>query len=83
MSTAVDSTGTVGAMCSLDSNIVLWTISDNAFYGRAKQNPSEAWGIAFIPRASPEDTLLLAIAGGSSNRVRVWDIAKGAESFSV
>ena len=70
-------------MCGLDSNIVLWNTTDNSFYAHAKQNPSEAWGIAFLPRASPTDPLLLAIAGGSSNQVRLWDVAKGAEVWSV
>lgn len=79
MSVAVDSTGTVGAMCSLDSNIAMWRIGDNSFHAAARQPPSEAWGVAFVPRPSPDAPLLLAIAGGSANCVRLWDVGAGAQ----
>jgi len=83
VSIAVDSKGSAGAICSLDSNILLWNMADNTFLAHAKQNPSEAWGIAFMPRASPEEPLVLAIAGGSSNKVRLWDVTKSEEILSA
>jgi len=48
-----------------------------------KQPPSEAWGIAFVPRSSAEDPILLAIAGGSSHTIKLWDVAAGKSILSV
>lgn len=84
VSLAIDSCGQYGAVCALDSSISVWNMSDYTpgapIHGIA---PSEAWGIAFVPRASQDDPLLLAIAAGSAHKLRLWDVAAGNEMLSV
>jgi WD repeat-containing protein 61 len=84
VSVAVDSTGSVGAVCALDSSINLWKMQDFSPVGTGvKASPSEAWGIAFFPRAAETDPLRLAIAGGSSNTIRVLDPLEGKDLLST
>lgn len=84
VSLTIDSCGQYGAVCALDSSISVWNMADYT-PGASIQGvpPSEAWGIAFVPRASQDDPLLLAIAAGSSHRLRLWDVTAGSEVLSV
>ncbi|KAL4857036.1 WD repeat-containing protein VIP3 [Chlorella vulgaris] len=69
---SVDSSGQYGAASSLDSYVTVWNMED---YSTVHQftdiPPSEAWGLAFAPAG---EKLLLAVAGGSSNGVRLLDV---------
>lgn len=51
VSVAIDSQGVYGAVSSLDGSINVWNMEDFSAVGAGiKQNPSETWGLAFIPR---------------------------------
>lgn len=80
VSVAVDSLGKYGAVNSLDSKIHLWNMADFSLVGDVlAMGPTEAWDIAFCPRETEEDPLVLAIAGGSGNCVRMWDLVDRKE----
>ncbi|EFN53663.1 hypothetical protein CHLNCDRAFT_36331 [Chlorella variabilis] len=70
---SVDSSGQYGAASSLDSYVTVWRMDDyNTVHQFTNIPPSETWGLAFAPSS---EKLLLAVAGGSSNSVRVLDVA--------
>lgn len=80
----VDTTGTAGAVCALDSSISVWSMEDYSPVGPSiPTSPSATWGIAFLPRGSKDAPLLLAMAGGSSNTVKIWDVSNGKELASM
>jgi WD repeat-containing protein 61 len=80
VSVAVDSLGEYGAVNSLDSKINVWKMDDFSVVGDLiKMAPSECWDLAFVPRKSQSDPLTLAMAGGSANCLRLWNILQGKE----
>lgn len=84
MSVAVDTTGKVGAVCALDSSLSIWNMEDYSPIGPPVSTvPSSSWGISFLPRDSTDSPLLLAMAGGSSNTVRILDVHNGKDVLSV
>jgi WD repeat-containing protein 61 len=75
---AMDSRGEYGAVNSLDSHVSVWSNTDFSIVGEGlKLAPSACWGLAFVPRAAPSDPLLLAMAGGSANVLRIWNVLEG------
>lgn len=79
----MDSTGTYGAVNSLESSVNVWHMEDYKPAGPAiQQAPSEAWSIAFVPRHAA-DPVLLAIAGGSSQSVKLWDAGTSKQTASI
>lgn len=83
VSVAVDSTGAYGAVCTLASLINVWRMEPGFAPANApiQSPPSEAWGITFVPHL--DGTPLLAIAGGSSNKLRLWNVPEAAETLSI
>ncbi len=80
VSVAIDSLGEYGAVNSLDSKINVWKMGDFSCVGDViKMAPSECWDIAFVPRKQASDPVLLAMAGGSANCVRLWDVLENKE----
>lgn len=80
VSVAIDSLGEYGAVNSLDSKINVWKMEDFSCVGDViKISPSECWDIAFVPRKQASDPVLLAMAGGSANCVRLWNILENKE----
>ena len=77
VSLAMDSLGEYGAVNSLDSKVSVWKMDDFACVGDGiKLAPSECWGLDFVPRKKPSDPLLLAMAGGSANVLRIWNVTE-------
>jgi len=75
---AMDSRGEYGAVNSLDSHVSVWSNADFSIVGEGlKLAPSACWGLAFVPRAAASDPLLLAMAGGSANVLRIWNVLDG------
>ena len=78
---AMDSRGEYGAVNSLDSHVSVWRHADFSIVEGVgeglKLSPSECWGIAFVPRWEASDPLLLAMAGGSANVLRIWNVMEG------
>ena len=75
---AMDSRGEYGAVNSLDSHVSVWSNADFSIVGEGlKLAPSACWGLAFVPRSSSSDPLLLAMAGGSANVLRIWNVLDG------
>lgn len=72
VSVVFDKTGTYGAVSSLDSSVNVWTMENySQVGGGVRQPPSESWGVTFLPRS---DGIVLALAGGMSNTVKVIDV---------
>lgn len=78
VSVAFDSSGAWGAATSLDSYVSVWSMAAYNSSYQIQLAPSEAWGLAFAP-AGASDALTLAVAGGSSNRVKIWDVAQAVQ----
>lgn len=76
VSLATDPSGTYAASCSLDSLIRVWDVETGASKAEIEVPPSEAWRIAFAPAG---DRLLVAAAGGSSNKVAIYDVGAPSE----
>lgn len=69
-----------GAVNSLDSKIHVWSMEDFSIVGDViKMGPSESWDIAFIPRKSNDEPLVLALAGGSLNCIKLWNVTEEKE----
>lgn len=80
VSIAVDSLGEYGAVNSLDSKINVWNMKDFSCVGDViKMAPSECWDMAFVPRKHGSDPLVLAMAGGSANCLRLWNVLENKE----
>lgn len=80
MSVCVDSTGQYGAVNSLDSKINVWGMDGYSIVGDTiKMGPSECWDIVFMPKRSESDPLVLAMAGGSTNCLRLWNVFENKE----
>ncbi|PKA63013.1 U4/U6 small nuclear ribonucleoprotein PRP4-like protein [Apostasia shenzhenica] len=62
--------GVVAASASLDSYIRVFDVDTNASIATLEAPPSEVWGMQFDPRGT-----ILAVAGGSSASVKLWDTA--------
>lgn len=78
ISLAVDSAGTYGAATSLDSMVRVWDMNDYSTKAVLPLPPSETWSLAFAP-ATEGEQLQVAVAGGSSNTVRIIDVAASKE----
>lgn len=75
--------GVYGAVNSLDSKINVWRMDDFSPVGDViKMGPSECWDIAFVPPVGDEK-LVLALAGGSSNCIRLWDVKENKEIMAL
>ena len=75
---AMDTRGEYGAVNSLDSHVSVWSNSDFSIVGEGlKLAPSACWGLAFVPRLAASDPVLLAMAGGSANVLRIWNVLEG------
>ena len=71
-----------GAVNSLDSKIYVWNMEDFSIVGDViKMGPSESWDIAFMPkkRKSDDEPLVLALAGGSLNCIKLWNVTEEKE----
>jgi len=79
VSLAMDSRGEYAAVNSLDSHVSVWRNDTFGIVGEGlKLSPSACWGLAFVPRLQASDPLLLAMAGGSENVLRIWDVMEGS-----
>ena len=86
VSLAMDSRGEYAAVNSLDSHVSVWRNDTFGIVGEGlKLSPSACWGLAFVPRLQASDPLLLAMAGGSENVLRIWDVMEGSvvSTFAV
>ncbi|PSC74984.1 WD repeat-containing 61 [Micractinium conductrix] len=85
----VDGTGQYGAASSLDSYVTVWSMGDySTVHQFTNIPPSETWGLAFAPAGAAGGSdgsdggpkLLLAVAGGSANCVRLLDVTAQGEA---
>lgn len=77
---SVAADGRYGAVNSLDSKIHVWSMADFSIVGDViKMGPSESWDIAFMPRKSDDEPLVLALAGGSLNCIKLWNVTENKE----
>jgi len=75
VSITIDNSGSYAAVNSLDSTINIIKLDDySKLGGGIRQPPSESWGLAFLPASSAGSGPLLALAGGMSNTVKVFDV---------
>eukprot|EP00873_Tetraselmis_striata_P004353 jgi/Tetstr1/424617/TSEL_015139.t1 len=74
---SVASVGNLAASSALDSIIRVWDLVTHETKVTIECPPSETWAIDFSPVVS--DTHLVAVAGGSSNKVKIWSIEEAAE----
>lgn len=74
VSVAVDQSGTYAASSALDSVIRVWNLKDSSTQAIIETEPSETWSIAFAPTS---DKVIVAAAGGSTNKVKLWEAAEG------
>lgn len=81
----VDSSGKFGASSSLDSYVTIWDMADySTVHQFTNIPPSETWGLAFAPPgAAGADKLLLAVAGGTANAVRLLDVGAKGEAATL
>uniref|UniRef100_A0A1D1YZ94 WD repeat-containing protein 61 n=2 Tax=Anthurium amnicola TaxID=1678845 RepID=A0A1D1YZ94_9ARAE len=68
VSVAAHPSGTVAASASLDSFVRVFDVDANATIATLEAPPSEVWNMQFNPKGT-----LLAVAGGSSASVKLWD----------
>lgn len=69
VSVAVDPTGTYAASSALDSFVRVWCLADHQEKVQLESQPTEVWNIAFGPQ---KDRCILAAAGGTSGKVKLW-----------
>ena len=81
VSVAVDPSGTFAASSSLDSFVRVWHLGDSVTKAVIETPPGETWQIAFPPSQSHGGPLLIAAAGGASNKVVIWS-ADSAEKVA-
>jgi WD repeat-containing protein 61 len=74
---SVASVGDLAASSALDSVIRVWDLVTHETKVSIECPPSETWAIDFSPVAT--DTHLIAIAGGSSNKVKLWSVEEAKE----
>ncbi|KAF7826122.1 WD repeat-containing protein VIP3 [Senna tora] len=67
-SVAAHPLGSIAASSSLDSFVRVFDVDSNATIATLEAPPSEVWQLKFDPKGS-----LLAVAGGSSASVKLWD----------
>ncbi|KAL4419861.1 hypothetical protein ABPG75_006959 [Micractinium tetrahymenae] len=81
----VDASGKYGASSSLDSYVTVWDMADySTLHQFTNIPPSETWGLTFAPPgAARADKLLLAVAGGTANGVRLLDVGAKAEAATL
>ncbi|KAH9620432.1 hypothetical protein KSS87_022251 [Heliosperma pusillum] len=70
VSVAAHPSGVIAASASLDSVVRVFDVDTNHTLATLQAPPSESWQMQFNPKGT-----LLAIAGGSSTSVKVWDTA--------
>lgn len=70
ISVAAHPSGTVAASASLDSFIRVFDVDSNASIATLEAPPSEVWNMQFDPKGT-----VLAVAGGGSASVKLWDTA--------
>ena len=68
----VDATGTAACSSALDSFIRVWNLDNDSTIAVIETAPSETWQVCFHPS---QQKMLVAAAGGSANRVAVYDTA--------
>ncbi|RWW26864.1 hypothetical protein GW17_00008739 [Ensete ventricosum] len=75
VSVAAHPSGAVAASSSLDSFIRVFDIDSNASIATLEAPPSEVWSMQFDPKVRPSCGLgtVLAVAGGGSASVKLWD----------
>jgi WD repeat-containing protein 61 len=72
ISVSVDPTGEWAASSALDSYIRVWSLKDqNQERALLESKPTEVWSIAFSPIV---DKCIVAGAGGTTGKVKLWDI---------
>ncbi|CAN8326517.1 unnamed protein product [Cochlearia groenlandica] len=69
-SVAAHPSGIIAASSSLDSFVRVFDVDTNATIAVLEAPPSEVWGMQFEPMGT-----ILAVAGGSSASVKLWDTA--------
>ncbi|KAF3336232.1 WD repeat-containing protein 61 [Carex littledalei] len=70
VSLAAHPSGSLAAATSLDSLVRVFDVDTAASVALLEAAPSEAWGLQFNPKGT-----LLAVAGGGSATVKLWDTA--------
>lgn len=74
ISVAVDATGEWAASSALDSYVRVWSLKDNTNERALLESmPTEIWSIAFSPL---KDKCIVAGAGGSLGKIKLWDISE-------
>ncbi|KAK1437613.1 hypothetical protein QVD17_03407 [Tagetes erecta] len=71
VSVAAHPSGKIAASASIDSFIRVFDVQSNNTIATLEAPPSQLWQLQFDPRGS-----LLAVAGGSSGSVQLWDTAE-------
>lgn len=72
VSVSVDPTGEWAASSALDSYVRVWSLKDqNQERALLESMPTEVWSVAFSPTS---DKCIIAAAGGTTGKVKVWDI---------
>lgn len=74
---SVATAGTLAASSALDSIIRVWDLVTGETKAVLECVPSETWAIAFNPIAT--DPRLLAVAGGSSSKIKIWSVSDASE----
>ncbi|KAD6455088.1 hypothetical protein E3N88_09794 [Mikania micrantha] len=71
VSVATHPSGKIAASASIDSFIRVFDVESNNTIATLEAPPSEVWQMQFDPRGT-----ILAVAGGSSASVKLWDTAE-------
>lgn len=73
--------GTYAATSSLDSLIRVWDIEDRqTTLQLLEMTPGECWSIDFSPSI---DQMVLAVAGGSTGNVSIWNVKGEAKEIKT
>jgi WD repeat-containing protein 61 len=73
ISVGVDPSGEWAASSALDSYVRVWSLREqNQERALLESMPTEVWSIAFGPMS---DRCLIAAAGGTMGKVKLWDIS--------
>ncbi|XP_057540130.1 WD repeat-containing protein VIP3 [Amaranthus tricolor] len=70
VSVAAHPSGVIAASASLDSFVRVFDVDSNNTIATLEAPPSESWQLQFHPMGT-----MLAVAGGSSTSIKVWDTA--------
>ena len=78
---SVATVGNLAASSALDSIIRVWDIVGCDTKAIIECPPSETWSIVFNPVST--DPQLIAVAGGSSNKIKIWSVKDASEQATL